>query len=66
MGIKHRADSGFRKFQILSKHSLSDKVAIPKCPTFHSVPRINHGNKRLNAVNKMMVGPSESLYRRWL
>ena len=29
------------------------------------VPRINHGNKRLNAVIKMMVGPSESLYRRW-
>ncbi|MGZ0015953.1 hypothetical protein [Yeosuana sp. AK3] len=34
--------------------------------TFHSVPRINHGNKGLNAVNKMMVGPSESLYRRRL
>lgn len=29
--------------------------------TNHSVPRINHGNKRLNAVIKMMVGPSESV-----
>ena len=28
------------------------------------MPRINHDNKRLNAVIKMMVGPSESLYRR--
>ncbi|EPR68915.1 hypothetical protein ADICYQ_2301 [Cyclobacterium qasimii M12-11B] len=37
-----------------------------KSPTFHSVPRINHGNKRLNALNKMMVGPSGSFYRRWL
>jgi hypothetical protein len=27
------------------------------------VPRINRGNKGLNAVIKMMVGPSESLCR---
>jgi hypothetical protein len=31
-----------------------------------SVPRSSHGNKWLNAVNKMMVGLSGSLYRRWL
>ena len=34
--------------------------------TNHSVPRSSHGNKGLHAVNKMMVGPSESLYRQWL
>jgi len=43
------------------------KFSSLKSRTNHSVPRINPDNKKgLNAVNKMMVGPSESLYRRWL
>ncbi len=36
MGIKHRADSGLRKFSTLSKFSLGGRLNALKCPTFHT------------------------------
>ncbi len=38
MGIKHRADCGFRKFWILSKLSLGGQVNKPEMP-YVSYPR---------------------------
>ena len=41
MGIKHRADSAFRKFRVLTSFVSVDKFAAPKCPTFHIRDRYN-------------------------
>ena len=38
MGIKHRADSGFRKFQVLSKLCLGGQVSSSEMP-YVSYPR---------------------------
>jgi len=38
MGLKHRADSGFRKFQVLSKLSLGGQVSSSEMP-YVSYPR---------------------------
>jgi hypothetical protein len=38
MGIKHRADSGFRKFQVLSKLCLGGQVRSSEMP-YVSYPR---------------------------
>ena len=35
MGIKHRADSGFRKFSVLKKFVSGGQLRASKCPTFH-------------------------------
>ncbi len=47
----------------LTKFVVNRKLCVSKRPMPHSVPRINHGKKILNAVNKMMAGPSEWLCR---
>ena len=39
MGIKHRADSGFRKFQVFSTLSLGGKVRSSEMP-YVSYPRL--------------------------
>lgn len=39
MGIKHRADSGFRKFSALSKLVSGGQLSASKCPTFHTRDR---------------------------
>ncbi len=39
MGIKHRADGGFRKFSVLSKLCLGGQVRSSEIPTFHTRDR---------------------------
>jgi hypothetical protein len=39
MGIKHRADNGFRKFRLLLKFVSGGQLSAPKCPTFHTRDR---------------------------
>ena len=37
--MKHRADSGFRKFSAISKICLGGQYEAPKYPTFHTLDR---------------------------
>lgn len=36
MGIKHRADSGFRKFRLLANSVTGGQLSAQKCPTFNT------------------------------
>jgi len=44
----------------------SGKITVSKPQLFLVCQESTTAIKWLNAVDKMMVGPSESLYRRWL
>ena len=36
MGIKHRADSDFRKIRLLASSVSGGQLSASKCPTFHT------------------------------
>lgn len=48
MGIKHRADKGFRKVRSLSKLFAGGQVIAPKCPTFHTRDRYRQCMQKTN------------------
>jgi len=67
MYIKNRRNSykfkGFGTYQTLS---LTESYVLRNRLLFIVCQESTTAIKWLNAVDKMMVGPSESLYRRWL
>jgi len=62
MGIKHRADGGFRKFRVLSKHCLGGQVRSSKCPTFHTRDRCGTILHRLQKI----FSPEDNVKRLYL